>query len=140
MLARRILAELQNQPDTNSAAGYKLVILVGHDTNVANLAGMLNLHWHDRNQPDDIGPGTALVFDLLRNQSGQHLVRVRLIRQTADQLRWVRKLDNGHPPLVSQLAVPGCQDEVDGLCTLPAFARLLTERIDPQCAGHANGV
>ena len=137
MLAQRILTELQ-APAAPDA--HKLVILVGHDTNVANLAGMLGLQWHDSQQPDDIGPGTALVFEKLINRQGESMLRMRVIRQTADQLRFGQPLDNEHPPLVKDLTLPECEGQQDGMCRLSAFARLLKERIDPQCLGHLGGV
>ena len=137
MLAQRILTELQ----TPAATSHQVVVLVGHDTNVANLAGMLGLHWHDVAQPDDIGPGTVLAFELLKNRrNGDERVRIRLIRQTADQLRAATLLDASHPPLVVTLPLPDCAGQSVDLCSLQAFAGLLAQRMVPQCLGHLNGV
>ncbi len=135
MLAQRVLDELERgspQPATNGTS--LLVAMIGHDTNIANLSGMLRLHWHDARQPDDIAPGTTLAFELLRDtHSGEYFVRTRLFMQTADQLRTAAPLDMRHPPIVQELAVPGCVGEHDDLCPLAAFSALLRSRIDPQC-------
>jgi 4-phytase/acid phosphatase len=45
--------------------GDRVLIIVGHDTNISNIAGMLGIDWLlDGYQPDDTPPGSALVFEL----------------------------------------------------------------------------
>lgn len=136
MLAQRVLDELERGSGRPASADDTplLVALIGHDTNIANLSGMLRLHWHDTRQPDDVAPGTTLAFELLRDtHSGEYFVRTRLFMQTADQLRSAVPLDAEHSPIVQVLAIPGCLGARDGLCPLAAFSALLRSRIDPQC-------
>ena len=45
----------------------RLALLVGHDTNIANIAGLLNASWEIPGfQPNDASPGGALAFELFR--------------------------------------------------------------------------
>ena len=49
----------------------KVAFLVGHDTNIANVAALLDAHWLISGyQRDDAAPGGALVFELW-HQDGQ---------------------------------------------------------------------
>lgn len=49
-------------PAVNKA---KVVVFVGHDTNIANIGGMLGLHWQlPGYAPDEIPPASALVLTL----------------------------------------------------------------------------
>ena len=57
----------------------RLFILVGHDTNLANIAGALDLNWLIDGRRDDTPPGGALVFELWKSRStgevfGAHLL------------------------------------------------------------------
>ena len=46
-------------------SGDRVLVIVGHDTNISNIAGMLGIDWLlDGYQPDDTPPGSALVFEL----------------------------------------------------------------------------
>jgi 4-phytase/acid phosphatase len=58
----------------------------GTDTNLANLADVLDVDWHDARQADDHPSGGALVFDLWRKH-GRPIVRVSSMTSTLDALR-----------------------------------------------------
>lgn len=106
----------------------KVVILLGHDTNLANLAGMLGLDWHDARQPDDYPPGGALVFDLL-DDHGQYTVRVATAMPTLDALR--RADFSQEEALVRHtLSLPACPRQ--STCPLPVVSHWLGSRLDPQ--------
>jgi 4-phytase/acid phosphatase len=43
----------------------KFIAYIGHDTNIANVAGILHLHWRLPKYPDDdMPPGSALIFEV----------------------------------------------------------------------------
>lgn len=66
----------------------RLVVLVGHDTNLSNLAGVFNLDWTLPDQPDVTAPGTALAFERWRDLgTGVIDVRIRVLYQDADAVR-----------------------------------------------------
>ena len=43
------------------------LFLIGHDTNISNMAGLLNLSWIIDGRRDDTPPGGALVFELQKS-------------------------------------------------------------------------
>src|SRR5262249_16109501 len=63
------------------------LVIAGHDTNITNLSGMLDVSWLlPSYQRDDIPPGGALVFSLWRMSSGRYTVRVQFLSQTMDEM------------------------------------------------------
>ena len=139
-LARRsgsaMLAAILSRIERNDAP--RLTFLVGHDTNIANVAGMLGLHWVTPGfAPDDPTPGGALAFELLRNPAnGTSFVRLAYYAQTLDQMRARTRLDFNHPAAKSEVELPGCtQFGPGGGCPLPRFLEIAKAAIDPECVG-----
>jgi 4-phytase/acid phosphatase len=91
-LARFLLAALgegqapAGSPSLDPAA--KLIVLVGHDTNLSNLAGVFDLGWSLPGQPDATAPGTGLAFERWRDRdSGAVTLTLRIVYQDPDQVR-----------------------------------------------------
>lgn len=64
----------------------KLVIFVGHDTNIANLGGLLGANWQAKSFPaNGIPPGSLLAMELWDNM-GKQEVRLRFYAQTLEAL------------------------------------------------------
>jgi 4-phytase / acid phosphatase len=100
--------------------GPPLTILVGHDTEVANLGGILDVHWKIPGYAeDDPAPGGALGFEVVRDRDGQRFVRTFYRTQTPDQIRSL----SDEPPVRVTLAIPGCDGQT--LCPLDKFTALL---------------
>ncbi|WP_294238414.1 histidine-type phosphatase [uncultured Sphingomonas sp.] len=98
--------------------GPVVTMISGHDTNVANLGGLLDLHWQvPRLAADDPLPGGAIIFERLVNTKGQRYVRALYRSQTLDQLR---SLAPG-AGYVAVLPVPGC----GAVCPESKFVALL---------------
>jgi len=118
-LARRIAADLE--------AGPEVQVLVGHDTNQAELGGLLGLHWHLGGYPaDDPPPGGAIIFSLLGDASGARFVTAAYQVQTLDQIRGLAPLSAANPPAMEALPIPGCGDSVQPTaCSLAAFKKLV---------------
>ena len=108
-------------------ADARLVVLLGHDTNLSNIAGMLDVSWHLPKQPDSTAPGTALAFEVWRAH-GAETVRVVVLYQTLEQLHSAAPL-NGQPMHVN-VAVPGCSRQG---CAPGALAAHLTRAVLPTC-------
>jgi 4-phytase/acid phosphatase len=118
-LARRILASL--------IGGEKLSVLVGHDTNIADLGGMLNLHWSLGGYPaDDPPPGGGLLFFLSHDRAtGEKYVSISYQVQTMDQIRHL----DAAAPASQPLAIPGCGNSTaPTACTLAGFTKLIGAR------------
>lgn len=104
---------------TGSAA---VTLVSGHDTNVANLGGLLDVHWQVPGiAADDPAPGGAIVLERLRDAKGALYVRALYRSQTLDQIRSATAL-GADAPYRAVLAIPGCDARgIKGLCTLAQF-------------------
>jgi len=101
------------------------VFLIGHDTNLAAVAGLLGLDWHDPARPDDYPPGGALVFDLVAGAAGP-AVRLSVAMPTLSALRR-GGFDGAGDMVVKTVAIPLCDA---GPCTPSRFAELARRAID----------
>jgi 4-phytase/acid phosphatase len=111
--------------------GASITLLAGHDTNLADLGGLLDLHWHAASYPaDDIPPGSALVFELVSDEDGGRFVRAFFRAQTMDQLRQLQPLNASNPPFQGYIDIPGCGAAgVPTSCTLSEFDQLIADRL-----------
>jgi 4-phytase/acid phosphatase len=101
--------------------GDRLLILVGHDTNLANISGALSLSWLIDGRRDDTPPGGELVFELWkRHDTGEYLVRTFYEAQTLDQMRNATPLSLQSSPERVPVFVPGCS-QADSSCNWNAF-------------------
>jgi 4-phytase/acid phosphatase len=100
------------------------VVLVGHDTNLANVAGVLGLDWHDSQVPDDYPPGGALVFSLVQ-RGAAYVIRVRSLMPSMEDLR-ANRFDK---VIAKPVRVRGCR--AIGECTADEFDALARKGIDP---------
>ncbi|MDB5439338.1 MAG: hypothetical protein JWM33_1765 [Caulobacteraceae bacterium] len=109
--------------DLETGRPLKLSILVGHDTNISDLGGTLNLHWQVPSYPADTPPpGGALGFELLRGPGGVRYVRAFYRSQSMDQMRKLTPLAGGAYRQV--LPIPGCTQGPEATCPLADFVQL----------------
>ncbi len=112
----------------------KVVVLVGSNTNMTGLAGLLHLDWVlPGYPPDTCAPGGILSFELRQSQStGEYVVRVSYVTQTMDQLRNRTPLTLAAPPAIAPLFVPGCSTRNANFdCSLEDFVNVTRHAIDP---------
>jgi 4-phytase / acid phosphatase len=112
------------------------VVLTGHDTNLTNIAGMLNLNWVIDGRRDDTPPGGALIFELRqRPESSTYEVITYYTAQTLEQMRNLTPLTLDNPPPRANVFIPGCSAGRTGFpCEWKAFQQTLTAVIDPAFA------
>jgi 4-phytase/acid phosphatase len=74
-----------------------VAFIVGHDTELGALGGILAAHWSPEGGivPDDMPPGSALIFELYRTSAGEYRVDLRFASQTLTQFRSNADLANG---------------------------------------------
>ncbi|WP_380787706.1 histidine-type phosphatase [Sphingomonas sp. R86521] len=108
-----------------------VMMISGHDTNVASLGGLLDLHWQVPGlAADDPSPGGAILFERLVDDQGRRYVRAVYRSQTLDQIRALTPLGTSAQPYRRVMPIATCTAMgVQGLCTLAAFDALLTERL-----------
>jgi 4-phytase/acid phosphatase len=112
--------------------GDRLLILVGHDTNLSNISGALGLTWLIDGRMDDTPPGGALVFEVWKDgRTGEYSVRTSYMAQTLDQMRNTTALSANNPPQRVGLFVPGC-GRADSSCTWKAFQETVKARTDAE--------
>jgi len=107
-----------------AAAGVRALFLVGHDTDLASVAGLLGVSWDDARQPDDYPPGGALVFDLVGAPGHEH-VRLHTAMPT---LAALREAAFAPPQAMVEHALP-LPDCADG-CGVAAFQALVARGVD----------
>jgi 4-phytase/acid phosphatase len=131
LLSMQQAAEAHSVKGSLTKPGDRLLILVGHDTNLANIGGALGLSWLIDGRRDDTPPGGALVFELWRKRRGSnYFVRTYYMAQTLDQMRNATPLTLDNPPERVPVFVPGC-GQADGSCTWSKFQQTVRAGIDP---------
>ncbi len=139
-LASHILASLeqaasgQANPAAFGSPDQKLVIVTGHDTNLANLGGLFGLTWWLPETPrNPLLPGGALVFELRERRSDhQQIVCVSYVAQTFQQMRELTKLTPENPPVIAPIFIPGASEATDHFgAPLHRFVELAHEVINP---------
>jgi 4-phytase/acid phosphatase len=108
----------------------RLLILVGHDTNLASISGALDLSWLIDGRRDDTPPGGALVFEVWQKKgTTDATVRTYYTAQTLDQMRNGTPLTFATPPERVAVFVPGCSG-ADAACAWSGFQSTVRAAID----------
>lgn len=134
-LVAAILHALRSTPapgPEGTATGARLLLYLGHDTNLSNLGALLGVEWTLPDEPDPTAPDTTMAFELLRDGAGRHFVRVRVYYQTLRQLRGAEVLDAGNPAGAVTLKPTGCHAGPRAqLCSLDQLRRLFENSFHP---------
>jgi 4-phytase/acid phosphatase len=110
--------------------GDRMVILVGHDSNIVAVAGALGIDWVLDGRVDDSPPGGALIFELWRSATTGLFVRVVFTTQTLEQMRNSEPLTAANPPAEAPIFVPACSGP-DLSCTWNSFSAAVRQATDP---------
>ena len=111
----------------------KVAFLVGHDTNIANVAALLDAHWLISGyQRDDAAPGGALVLELWHQDGHEDSLRTYYVVQTPNQMRNPSRASVEDVPTKAVIFLPGCSGAgVGSPCSARAFFSLVDRTIDP---------
>ncbi|NAR11521.1 bifunctional acid phosphatase/4-phytase, partial [Escherichia coli] len=135
-----IMTALMPHPPQKQVYGVTLptsvLFIAGHDTNLANLGGALELNWTLPGQPDNTPPGGELVFERWRRLSdNSHWIQVSLVFQTLQQMRDKTPLSLNTPPGEVKLTLAGCEERnAQGMCSLAGFTQIVNEARIPACS------
>ncbi len=114
------------RPSADGATPVKFVVYVGHDTNIANVAGLLGLQWPAGDYPaNDVAPGAALAFEVRRsapNESNEYVHPV-MLAQPPDSLR-----GDGSEIRSVPLPISGCNGP-NGSCAMSDFVKIVKNAI-----------
>jgi 4-phytase/acid phosphatase len=113
----------------------KFIVLVGHDTNIANIAGILDLTWtqagYQRNQTP---PAGALVFEVRLGADKKQRVYTSYLAQSPEQMRRASPLTQEAPPPKTPLRIRGCSANTPGFpCLMDEFAVVVRNALDRDC-------
>jgi 4-phytase/acid phosphatase len=101
----------------------KFMVYVGHDTNIANVAKLLGLHWQVGDYPaDDVAPGAALAFEVRQTLGAPPYVNALMLVQPPDSLR-----ADGSDIRSRPLPIRGCKSpegSPDGSCAMSDFVSI----------------
>ena len=115
------VVEARPVPGALTKPGDRLLILVGHDTNLSNIGGALGMDWLIDGRRNDTPPGGALVFELSQaHEAGKYSVSVFYTAQTLNQMRNATPLNLSNPPERVPVSVPGCR-QADYSCPWKTF-------------------
>jgi 4-phytase/acid phosphatase len=119
----------------NDVRDAKFVAYVGHDTNIANLAGIMDVTWtqpgYQRNQTP---PAGALVFELRQGSDKRQRVYTSYVAQSLAQMRAATPLTLEAPPVRTPLKLPGCSGSSAGYpCLIDEFAVAIRNALDREC-------
>lgn len=137
-LASHIGATLQQAADEKAVSGAigtpgtRFLLLLGHDSNLTWLGGLLHLNWLLPDQPlNATPPGSALVFELHRNaNTNRFYLQVYLMSQTLDQMRYKTPLTSAHGPSIATIFVPSCSTDATNRCPLDQFQKLIQSAVN----------
>ena len=130
LLAQQVLDLLNDRPSTFQGAApvpqdAKVVVFLGHDTNLSNMSGFLDTAWALKGQPDHTAPGTAIAFEKWRKANGAVFVKVRVLYQTLEQTRKLTPI-----AVPNWLTLPVCKG---GQCSLGALNARMAKTIAQDC-------
>jgi mono/diheme cytochrome c family protein len=94
--------------DAIGGAKDKVVMLVGHDDQLASVGGLLYANWQLPTFAwNDTPPGGAMVFELRQGSDGAYFVRLSYLCQTLDQMHNATVLSLQNPPVTAPIFIPG---------------------------------
>ncbi|KAB0265902.1 histidine-type phosphatase [Microvirga brassicacearum] len=114
----------------------KLLLMVGHDSNIATMQAALGVEWQLEGYPaNDTPPGGAIVFERSRDTvTNKRSVRAYYTAQTTDQIRNLIPPFGDGRPRDAALTLPGCPHRAK-ICELTDFFKGLESRIDRSATG-----
>jgi 4-phytase/acid phosphatase len=138
LLTLRQGAQQKAVPGALGRLGDRVVFVVGHDTNLSNISGALDLSWLADGRRDDTPPGSALVFELHEDaQSHRQFVKTFFMTQTLDQMRNTTPLSLASPPARVPLFLPGCSSSTNE-CSWESFQKLIEQTVFPANSSSAS--
>lgn len=113
----------------------KFVAYVGHDSNIWNMAGMMDVSWlqpgYQRNQTP---PAGALMFEVRETQDKKLRVYTSYVAQSMEQMRTATPLTPEAPPVRTPLRLPGCGTSAPGFpCSIEEFAVAIRNTLERDC-------
>ena len=127
-VAHNLLIRLKNEMEDSTV---RLSYLVGHDSNMAALAGALELEKYVlENTPEEKTPlGGKMTFEVWKDADDNAFVALNYVYQNVDQIMEMTPLSLEVPPMVHPLCLKQLKPNADGLYPLSDFMAFLGQAI-----------
>jgi 4-phytase/acid phosphatase len=121
-------------PDAIGPLYDSVLMLVGHDNQLAAVGGLMNVDWQPATfAQDDTPPGGGFVYELRQNPDSSYIVRLYFINQTMDQMHNATPLTLQSGPSIAPIFVPGASTNTPHFdMPLAAFNAMVTNAINAQ--------
>ncbi|MDO4642404.1 MAG: bifunctional glucose-1-phosphatase/inositol phosphatase [Cardiobacteriaceae bacterium] len=117
----------EKHPLIDAARKAKVVLLVGHDSNVGSLLPLLKTAPYELpGQYEKTPISGKVLFEQWRDKNNKQLMRIEYVYQTTDQLRNATPLTADNPPQRVVLHIDGCKTDADGFCPMEDFEKAVT--------------
>lgn len=114
---------------TEKKGAPRLTLLIGHDSNIAAVAGLLDLHWQAPGLASDDPPlSGAIGLQLIRNKAGERFVRAFLRAPALDAIR--ARATAGDRTVFTPLPITACAP-TPLACPIDRFHRIANRAIAP---------
>lgn len=121
-----------DHPLVQNARDAKVVLLVGHDSNVGSLLPLLKTAPYTLPGQYEKTPISGKVaFEQWRDKDGKRLMKIEYFYQTGEDLRNATVLDDKHPPQRVTLQIDGCPADDNGFCALDDFHKAVSAALAP---------
>lgn len=110
----------------------QFVYLVGHDSNMASLAGALDIKPYTLpDTPECHTPlGGKIVLEIWEGTDGKEFVSLNYVYQNVRQILDIQPLSLNNPPMIHPLFLQGVKTNVDGLYSMDDFTGRMSEAIN----------
>jgi glucose-1-phosphatase len=117
--------------DQDKATAPKVMLMVGHDSNIASLLKALDFKPYQLPGQYERTPiGGQIVFERWHDEKNKKdLLKVEYVYQTADQLRNAEPLTLANPAKRVTLQLNGCEADANGYCSWDQFAQVLNNAL-----------
>lgn len=121
-----------DHPLVDEARTAKVVMLVGHDSNVGSLLPLLQTEAYTLPGQYEHTPISGKVaLQKWRDKDGNALLKMEYIYQTGEDLRNAALLDENHPPQIVTLRLKGCKADAQGFCPWQDFESVMESALKP---------
>lgn len=128
-VAKPLVKYIDNALVGDAAKAAKVMLLVGHDSNIASLLTALDFKPYQlHNQYERTPIGGKLVFQRWHDNGGNRdLMKIEYVYQSTEQLRNADALTLQSPPQRVTLALNGCPVDDNGFCPMDTFKKVMAE-------------
>lgn len=122
-----------NHPYIKEAQKARTVLLVGHNSNIASLLGLLGTAPYELpEQYEKIPVSGKVIFEKWRDKDGKAWMKMEYLYQSAQQLRENSESEEKNLPRRITLKLADCPTSADDYCPMEAFDYIVSDALKRQ--------